>query len=173
MSHYGQVHTTLVIYPPDAEEGDLRLADLHRRSISVAVIGGSLLATALWSIGVAPLVAVLGSAALFAVAGMWIARRSRAVRRRAVSISTSASVLSTEGTQGQQQDALEALSDRMRHVARQHRRGECSRADFLDVWRDVYARVASGDMVSLDSGSSEEGDVALVNAAHAEFSPHS
>lgn len=145
MSHYGQMHTTLVVYPPDSRECERRLADLHRLGIPGAVIGGGLVAIGLWLLGLLPLVAVFGSVILVAALGAWIARRSRDVRRRAVVLSASASVLSANSAHDQAQNDLEELADRMRHAARQYRHGGCSHAQFLDTWRGIFLSASHGD----------------------------
>ncbi|MBS1907965.1 MAG: hypothetical protein JST33_15710 [Actinobacteria bacterium] len=143
VSRYGVVSCLLVIYPPDASPGDRRWAEVARLYGALAA-GAALVA---WigfaAAGVAPLPALPVIAAVGALVGALLARRTRDVRRTAARVSACGSALLAHGPEHDAQRRLDALADTMQQASAAYRAGEIDRERFTEIWRATYAHAAA------------------------------
>ena len=149
VSRYGVISSVLVVYPPDASEHERRWADVSRSYGAVAG-GAALLAWIGFSAaGLSPLAAILLILALVLPVGIVLARRTRGVRRRAVTVVASSSALVVDAADhasrgsGTGQRRLDSLADAMQEASAAYRRGALDEAGFLRVWRTVYVHAAA------------------------------
>lgn len=147
VSHYGTVSCVLAIYPPDSSDAERRLAEANRLYAPLA-FGGSVVAwVALCAVDVPPLLAAIALAAVLLPFGILLSRRSRDIRHRTVTLSSSRSGLGEDtAEESAQRRRLDTLAEALEDAAVALRQGIEDREGFDRVWRAVYAHAAAGSV---------------------------
>lgn len=144
VSHYGTVASVLAIYPPDSTDAERRLAEAHRWYMPLSIGGGVVFWVILTASAVPPLLAAVLLATALLPIGVVLSRRSRDIRRRTVTVSSSRSGLGSDTVEEHmQQCRLDSLLEVLEDAALACRRGVIDRAGFDSVWRASYAHATA------------------------------
>lgn len=140
VSHYGTVASVLSIYPPDSPAAERRMAEANRFFTPLALGGGVVLWVGLCVAGVSPLLAALLLTAVLLPVGISLSGRTRGIRQRTVTLSSSRSGLHEETAQERaQQRRLDTIAEALQDASFACRHGVISRAEFDRAWRAAYA----------------------------------
>lgn len=144
VSHYGTVACVLAVYPPDSTTEERGLAEAHRWYTPLSLGGGVVAWVVLCALGFSPLLAAVLLAVALLPAGVVLARRSRGIRRRTVTVSACRSGLSEDTAEERaQQLRLDNLAEALGDAALACRQGIIDRDRFDRVWSAAYAQAAA------------------------------
>lgn len=144
VSHYSSVDCVLAIYPPDSSEADRRLAEVNRLYAPLSFGGSVVTWMALCAVGAPPLLAAVALAALLLPVGVVLSRRSRDIRRRTVTLSSTTSGLREDTAEEHtRQRRLDTLAEALGDASLACRQGIIDRDEFDRLWRAAYAHAAA------------------------------
>ncbi|WP_439901856.1 DUF6611 family protein [Microbacterium azadirachtae] len=143
VSRYGVVSSTLVIYAPDSPEIERRWAELARGYGVFAFGGGLLVWIGCAAAGIPPLAALVVIAAVTLPVGIVLARRTRAVRHAAATVSACCSGLRPDDEGRAAQRRLDAIADSLMGASAAYRAGDLDGPAFERIWRAAYAHALS------------------------------
>lgn len=144
VSHYGTVSCVLAVYPPDSTDAERRLAEAHRWYTPLSWGGGVVAWVILCATGLSPFSAAVLLAAMLLPIGIVLARASRDIRRRTVTVSACRSGLGEDTPEERmQQRRLDHLAEALGDAALACRRGVIDRDRFDRVWRAAYAQASA------------------------------
>lgn len=144
VSHYSTVYCVLAIYPPDSSDAERHLAEANRLYAPLS-FGGSVVAwVVLCAVGAPPLLAAVALAASLLPVGILLSRRSRDIRSRTVTLSSTMSGLRDDTAQERaRQRRLDTLAEALGDASVACRQGIIDREEFDRSWRAAYAHAAA------------------------------
>lgn len=144
VSHYSSVDTVLAIYPPDSSDAERGLAEANRLYTPLSVGGSVVVWIVLCAVGVPPLLAAVALAAVLLPIGVALSRRSRDIRSRTVTLSSTTPGL-RDGTaeERMRQRRLDTLAEALGDASLACRRGIIDRDEFDRLWRAAYVHAST------------------------------